>query len=77
MGLYDKRIHPRTLKRGNPVLRSLTQNTKVPSDYFFGANCEGLYSIDKPVGASTSHGWKNHEAPLECCNIEKILLGKG
>ena len=31
-------------------MRRVTQNTRVPYEGAFGANWEGLYRIDKPVG---------------------------
>ena len=49
--LYDKRVRPRSFKKGNLVIRMVTQNTRVPSEGSFGANWEGSYRIDKPVGS--------------------------
>lgn len=50
-GLYKKWVRPRSFKKGDLVLRRITQNTRVPSDGTFGANWEGPYRVDKPVGS--------------------------
>ena len=49
-GLYEKRVRPRSFKKGDLVLRRVTQNTRVPCEGAFGTNWEGPYRIDKPVG---------------------------
>ena len=49
--LYDKRVRPRSFKKGDLVLRRVTQNTRVSSEGSFGANWEGPFRIDKPVGS--------------------------
>ena len=50
-GLYEKRVRPRSFKKGDLVLRRVTQNTRVPCEGAFGANWEGPYRIDKSVGS--------------------------
>ena len=49
--LYDKRVRPKSFKKGDLVLRRITQNTRVPLEGSFGVNWEGSYCIDKPVGS--------------------------
>ncbi|XP_052295784.1 uncharacterized protein LOC127901823 [Citrus sinensis] len=51
LGLYEKRVRHRSFKKGDLVLRRVTQNTKVPCEGAFGANWEGPYRIDKHVGS--------------------------
>ena len=49
--LYDKRVRPRSFKKGYLVLRWVTQNTRISLEGSFRANWEGPYRIDKPVGS--------------------------